>query len=165
MQSNEFRRLSLVKMAFHRITNLAAQRIHGIRFRENGMAQSPGGESALVRFFDEKDEFVHLVRVRRPLTLPITSAIRRPLSRILSASWAGGRWVMSSLDRGFLLSRLHPLAKISAAETFQARSFSCRFVPGPGWSHDATSGANSSSWMGAVLVLFFRPSGSGCSYP
>src|ERR1022692_2412245 len=123
MQSNEFRRLSLVKMAFHRITNLAAQRIHGIRFRENGMAQSPGGESALVRFFDEKDEFVHLVRVRRPLTLPITSPTCRPLSRILSASWAGGRWVMSSLDRGFLLSRPRPLAKICASSMRKMSSF------------------------------------------
>ena len=74
------------------------------------------------------------------------SAMRCSFSRMLSASCAGGRWVMSSLARGFLRSRLQPAASSSAAGTFQAWSVSFRLF------HQATTGANSSNWMGAVLV-------------
>ena len=59
---------------------------------------------------------------------------------------------MSSLARGFLRSRLQPLASSSAAGTFQARSFSSRLL------HQARHGANSSNWMrlglGVVLAAF-----------
>ncbi len=47
---------------------------------------------------------------------------------------------------GFLRSRLQPLAKICAAGTFHARSFSLRLF------HQAMQGANSSNWSGWVLV-------------
>src|SRR5436190_22841018 len=100
MEAQHFGRLPLLKVTFHRIANVGAQRLHGVRFREDGVTQGTGGVSAVRRFFDEKDNFVHLVRARSPLTLPRISAIRRSFSRILSASSAGGRCAMSSLARG-----------------------------------------------------------------
>src|SRR5882724_8780012 len=118
--------IALLQSDISPIANLAPQRLHGFRFSENGMTQGASGISAFRRFFDEKDNLVHLVRARRPLTLPRISTIRRSFSRILSASSAGGRCVMSSLARGFFRSRLQPVASSSAAATFQARSFSSR---------------------------------------
>lgn len=74
------------------------------------------------------------------------SAIRFSFSRMLAASCSGGRCVMSSLARGFLRSRLQPVASNSAAGTFQAWPLSFRF------GHHLMQSANSSNWMGAVLV-------------
>src|SRR5207248_3249715 len=94
-------RLAFFKVTFHCITNLAPQRLHGFRFSENGMTQGASSISAFRRFFDEEDNFVHLVRASSPLMLPRISTIRRSFSRILSASCSGGKCVMSSLARGF----------------------------------------------------------------
>jgi len=45
-----------------------------------------------------------------------------------AASCSGGRWVMSSLARGFLRSRLPLLASSSATGTVHARSFSSALI-------------------------------------
>ena len=90
MEPKDFRRLAFFKVTFHCITNLAPQRLHGFRFSENGMTQGASGISAFRRFFDEKDNFVHLVRARRPLTLPRISTIRRSFSRKI---WLVPQWL------------------------------------------------------------------------
>jgi hypothetical protein len=81
------------------------------------------------------------------------SVIRRSFSRMLSTSCSGGRWAASFFPLGFLMSRFaetsrpSPLyLRISAAETFQARSFSSRFP------HQVMHAANSSNRRGWVLV-------------
>src|SRR5437588_528180 len=81
------------------------------------------------------------------------SVILCSFCRMLSVSCSGGRCVMSSLARGFFISRLTDTRfpcvsyfSTSFAEIFHARSFSSRFF------HQATHVANSSNWMGAVLV-------------
>ena len=53
---------------------------------------------------------------------------------------------MSSLALGFLRSRLQPESRRSFAETFHARSFFFRLP------YHARQSANSSDWIGAVLV-------------
>ena len=60
--------------------------------------------------------------------LPMISAMRCSLCRMLATSSSGGRWVMSAAPRGFLRSRLQLLAINSATGTFHARSFSSRLL-------------------------------------
>src|SRR5439155_14117327 len=52
MESDDFGRLPFLKMAFDRIANLAAQCVHRLCFRENGVTQRAGCKSAFRRLFD-----------------------------------------------------------------------------------------------------------------
>src|SRR5262249_29872654 len=84
--------------------------------------------------------------------LPMISAMRCSFCMMLATSCSGGRCLMSSLALGFLRSRLQPLARISAADTFQACSFSFRPEAWPAFPHQVIKSVNSSNWIGAVLV-------------
>ena len=79
--------------------------------------------------------------------LLMISAMRCSFCRILTASWSGGRCVMSSLARGFLRSRLQPIAR-----AVQRRALSTRVRFLRVYSTRRCTAANSSNWMGAVLV-------------
>jgi hypothetical protein len=99
MQPNDLGRLPLVKMAFHSVANVVAQRIHGFGFGKNGMTQRARRKTAFGRLFDEEYKFVHFVRASRPFILPTMSAIRRSISRLLCAMILATRalWRFSSV--------------------------------------------------------------------
>src|SRR6266540_2103010 len=80
------------------------------------------------------------------LTSPTIATIRTSFCKMLSTSSAGGKCSMFGLPRGFLRSRLQPVASKSAAGIVQARSFSSRLF------HHSRQSANSSNVNGCVLV-------------
>ena len=84
-------RLPFVKVAFHRVTNLVAQRVHGFGLCKNRMTQSAGGVSAFRRFFDEKDEFVHLVRAWKAFDVADNLGNRPFFFKDTFGEWSGGR--------------------------------------------------------------------------
>jgi hypothetical protein len=59
MQTDYFRRVSVVEMAIHSVADLLTKGVQRVRLSKNRLAQSPRSKTAFRRFLDHKNDFVH----------------------------------------------------------------------------------------------------------
>jgi len=59
MQTDYFRRVSLVEMAIHSVADLLTKDVQRVRLSKNRLAQSPRSKTAFRRFLDQENDFIH----------------------------------------------------------------------------------------------------------
>ena len=64
MQTNHLWGVSLIEMAIHGVANLLPKCVQSVRFRKDGLTQSPRRKAAFRGFLDEKKDFVHTLRAK-----------------------------------------------------------------------------------------------------
>ena len=60
VESDQRRRLALIKMTMERITDLLVQLLQSFSFRVDGLANGTGTEGAVLGFFNDEQDLVHL---------------------------------------------------------------------------------------------------------
>jgi hypothetical protein len=59
MQTDYFRRVSVVEMAIHGVADLLTKGLQRVRLSKNRLAQSPRSKTAFRRFLDQENDFIH----------------------------------------------------------------------------------------------------------